>query len=53
MQEQESSGVVANLETTILSMQHGISELETTTARAASEAEDAASRWVVPQGMLI
>ena len=52
MQEQESSGLVAKLETTILGMQHSISELETTTARAACEAEDAASRWVVPQGML-
>ena len=44
MQEHKSSGVVAKMEATILGMQQAISELETTTARAACEAEDAASR---------
>ena len=47
MQEQKSSGIVAKLETTILTMQQNISVLETATARTECEAEDAASRWVM------
>ena len=52
MQEQTSSGVVAKLEATILGMQQRISVLETTTARAESEAEHAANRLVMLYGML-